>query len=85
MILNSYLLPRYDRLLEEYARYLPYGLNVASSFLQILHTNLRASSDLTIPEIAQIILSLGGEPVDEELRCLVVDIYRLYEQLNLEL
>lgn len=78
-------MPRYDRLLGEYARYLPYGLNVASTFLQILHTNFRTRLDLTIPEVVQILLSLGGESVDEELRCLIVDIYRLYEQLNLEL
>lgn len=82
--MNSHLICRYDRLLEEYARYSPFGLNVAASFLQILHANKPPNIN-TIPEIIQLIFDWGGESVDEELRSLIVHIYRLYERLNWQL
>lgn len=72
--------------MEEYARCLPFGLAVATTFLQTLHeTNTPNYSETRVEEIFRLIFDKGGEIVDEELRSLVVHIYRLHERLNLTL
>lgn len=78
---------RYDSLLIEYARYLPFGLAVASTFLQDLHDahTERVISEMNLERTLRDIFDRGGETVDEELRSLVIDIYNLHEQLNLNL
>lgn len=77
---------RHDSLLEEYARYLPFGLSVASSFLQNLHTDdVEMANDQSIEENIRSVLDKGGDVVDAELRSLVVDIYRFHEKFNLTL
>lgn len=78
---------RYDSLLIEYARYLPFGLAVASTFLQDLHdaNTERVRSEMNLERTLRDIFDRGGDVVDEELRSLVIDIYNLHEQLNLDL
>lgn len=85
---------RYDNMLMEYARYMPYGLGVAGSFLQIIiapHNifSHEAITDNEIDDLAEEIernaMTEGGELVDKELRALVVDMYQLYAELGMEL
>lgn len=72
--------------MEEYARYLPFGIAVATTFLQTLHEISAPNYDETrVEEIFRLIFDKGGEIVDEELRSLVVHTYKLYEKLNLTL
>lgn len=76
---------RYDSFLIEYARYLPYGLLVASSFLRVLHSNDPIIVPLTLIAAVESIFDCGGEAVDVELRSLIIEVYSLYEKLNLKL
>lgn len=84
-------------MLREYARYMPYGLAVAGSFLQIIaapkdifsptegHSVDDILDEQRIEEIKSDSFATGGEMIDRELRALVVDMYHLYSQLNMEL
>lgn len=82
-------------MLKEYARYMPYGLAVAGSFLQILMAptdvvseepqTIGQITDERIEEIRIKSFTSGGEVVDMELRSLVVDMYQLYTELGMEL
>lgn len=88
---------RYDNMLKEYARYMPYGLTIAGSFLQIIAAPTDIFSSTEGHSIDQILdekrieaieidsFTTGGEMIDKELRALVVDMYHLYSQLNMEL
>lgn len=78
---------RYDRFLIEYARYLPFGLAVASTFLQDLHSpnTERLKFDFKIENTIKSIFEQGGEVVNNELRSIIIDIYNLHKQLNLDL
>lgn len=70
----------------EYARYLPFGLSVASSFLQTLHSKEPPEFEqLPVEETIRQILDKGGNVVDAELRSLIVDIYNMHNKLNLNL
>lgn len=76
----------YHNILCEYARYAPFGLSVAASFLDLLHEpGEPLPSDPMIEYVVQKTLDRGGKVVDDELRSLVVDIYNLYTKLNLAL
>lgn len=69
--------------MKEYARYLRFGLAVASTFLQILHEEGETDyADTRIDEVVKTILENGGEVVDEDLQSLVVDIYCLYKKMK---
>ncbi|XP_055311024.1 uncharacterized protein LOC129573705 [Sitodiplosis mosellana] len=77
---------KYDSFLEEYARYLPFGLTIASSFLQTLHVEEPLEfAPLPVKEIVRKVLDKGGDVVDAELRAIIIDIYRLHDKLNLTL
>lgn len=85
---------RYDNMLMEYARYMPYGLAVAGSFLQVIIEphNVFSQDPISSEEIGDCTEEIrrnafaeGGEIVDRELRALVVDMYQLYEELGIEL
>lgn len=67
---------------------MPFGLSIAGSFLPVLHEP--QEFDMTQPirtfsEITKEGFERGGEVVDAELRALVVDMYNLYQELNLDL
>lgn len=80
------LIFRHDNLLQEYARYLPFGLHIAASFLQTLHSDEEPQFiEVPIEETFRNIFDKGGEVVDMELRSLIVDIYHLYDKFNLTL
>lgn len=84
IIINSTF--RYDSLLIEYALYLPFGLVVASSFLQTLHSKEPPEFDqLPVEETIRQIFDKGGNVVDAELRSLIADIYNMHSKLNLSL
>lgn len=84
-------------MLREYARYMPFGLAVAGSFLQIIaaptdvfspgegHSIDEIHDERRIAEIKSESFATGGEMIDKELRALVVDMHHLYRQLNMEL
>lgn len=78
---------KYHNVLVEYARYMPFGLSVAASFLDHLHDPCAQpiSSELTIEEIVRKAFDRGGKVVNDELRSLVIDMYNLYTKLNLTL
>lgn len=78
---------RYDSVLEEYCRYMPFGLSVAASFLDFLHepNDLVPAEQLNDEQIIQKVFDRGGQVIDDELRSLVVDIYNLYTKMNLTL
>lgn len=77
---------RYDQFLIEYARYLPFGLVIASYFLRMLHnTKELIKVPLPIEEVVESVFDCGGDAVDIELRSLIMEIYGLYEKLNLKL
>lgn len=82
---ENVLFIRFDIVFKEYARYLPFGLAVASTFLQDLHdpfiTDIRAHR--TIEEVIRNIFDRGGDVVNDELCSLVVNIFNLHKQLNL--
>lgn len=66
---------------------MPFGLAVATTFLNHLHASPGARME-SAPEIKDIIRHVfddGGQIVDDELRSLVVDMYNLYKQLNMTL
>lgn len=78
----------YDSFLREYAMYMPFGLSIAASFLPVLHEPQEfdmARAQRTFEEISKEGLERGGASVDAELRALVVDMYNLYQELNLDL
>lgn len=79
----------YENFLHEYAAYMPYGLSVAASFLPVLHVPHEFDMDRTasrsLDEIATEGYERGGANVDAELRALVVDMYNLYHELQLDL
>lgn len=82
-------------MLKEYARYMPYGLGVAGSFLHILIAptdivsdepqTIGQITDERIEEIRIKSFTSGGEVVDKELRSLVVDMYQMYTELGMKL
>ena len=76
---------RYDSILEEYARYLPFGLSIAASFLQILHSDGPTEFNSSAKEVIRMIFDNGGDVVDAELSSIIIDMHRLYEKLNLTL
>lgn len=77
---------RYDSILVEYCRYMPFGLSVAASFLDYLHEPSEPqSSDITVEEIVQRVFERGGQVINDELGSLVIDMYNLYTKLNLTL
>lgn len=70
----------------EYAKYMPFGLSVAASFLDHLHEPREHSIwKPTVEELVRNVFDRGGRAVDDELRALVIDIYNLYTKLNLTL
>lgn len=72
--------------MKEYARYLPFGLHVAASFLQTLHSDGEpVFFELPLEETLRQIFDKGGEAVDAEIRSLIVDIYHLHNKFNLTL
>lgn len=72
--------------MEEYARYLPFGLSIASSFLQILHSDEPIEfNPLPVKEVIRQIFDKGGDVVNAELHSIIIHIYRLYDKLNLTL
>lgn len=76
----------YDNILKEYVRYLPFGLVIASTFLQVLHDpDMPYVLDLPLDAIVKEIFDRGGDRLNAELCGLVVDIYRLHEKFNLTL
>lgn len=86
MLKSWFCLCRYDNFLEEYARYLPFGLAVASSFLHTLHDQGPIDfNPAPVKETIRQIFDQGGDVVNAELCSLIVDIYRLHEKLNLTL
>ncbi|XP_031626583.1 uncharacterized protein LOC116342918 [Contarinia nasturtii] len=78
---------KYDNMLKEYACYLPFGLGIASAFLQFLHDKETPNFEQKSPikETIRFALDKGGDVVDAELRALVVDIYQLHDKLDLNL
>lgn len=78
---------RFDCLLKEYARYMPFGLAIATTFLRDLHDPLNTYVDsLTcLEEVIKNIFDRGGDVVNVELCALIVHIFKLYEQLNIKL
>lgn len=72
--------------MREYAKYLPFGLSVAGSFLAILHVPMAVDCFDEISEEDDIKMSfeLGGETVDRELRALVQEIYELQQRFDIE-
>lgn len=67
---------------------MPFGLSVAASFLPVLHEPQEfdmAQPQRTFDEITCEGYERGGAIVDAELRALVVDMYNLYQELNLDL
>lgn len=77
---------RYDNILKEYARYLPFGLGVATTFLAIMHCSGEPPiGDDSVECTIRRIFDHGGEKVNAEFCALVVDIYRLHEKCNLTL
>lgn len=78
---------RYNSILEEYCRYMPYGLSVAASFLDFLHEpdDLEPAENLNVEEIVRKVFDRGGQVINDELRSLVVDMYNLYTKMNLTL
>lgn len=73
--------------MKEYVRYLPLGLVIASTFLQVLYDPDISPFLLELPldEIVKEIFDRGGDRLNAELCGLVVDIYRLHEKFNLTL
>lgn len=77
---------RYDNFLKEYTRYLPFGLAIASSFLQTLHgTEPLDFNPVRVEETIRQVFDKGGDVVNAELRSIIIDIYRLHDKLNLTL
>lgn len=76
----------YHNVLCEYARYAPFGLSIAASFLDFLHdADEPLPLEVSIEDIVRKALDGGGKVVDDELRSLVIDMYKLYTTLNLTL
>lgn len=79
----------YDNFLREYAKYMPFGLTIAGAFLPALHDpqefDMAHRPMRTYDEISKEGYERGGTAVDIELRALVVDMYNLYQELNLDL
>lgn len=76
----------YDNMLCEYARYMPFGLSIAASFLYFLHEPCEnIPSEPAIEDVVRKTLDHGGKVVSDELGSLVIDIYNLYTKLNLTL
>lgn len=76
-------------MLKEYVRYLPFALTIAGSFLYSIHepNDFYGTDFKDLPEdvILKDIYSRGGKAVDFELCALVVDIFKLYQKLNMTL
>lgn len=85
-------LPEYfnrRRFLQEYVKYLPLGLSIASYFLPVLNNKDELVLDLADPlgpeKIAEKIMSLGGENIDREYRSIIHQMYRLSEELDVDI
>lgn len=77
---------RYNNVLVEYCRCMPYGLSVAASFLNFLHDPSEPiPNDITVEAVVKRVFEQGGQKLNDELCSLVVDIYNLYTELNLTL
>lgn len=77
---------RYENILVEYARFMPFGLSIAGAFLCSLHDPRPMNFELKSEDVVlKEVFERGGESVDKELESLVVDIFRLYEKLNVTL
>lgn len=74
-------------MLNEYVLYLPFGLSIAASFINILHVPVEDSWSPEQNEADEIddAYNRGGEVVDRELRALVEDTYKFYQKFNLKL
>lgn len=88
-------LPSYykrDIFLEEYARLLPFGLGIASSFMPVIHVPYEGPimemfnvDPEAIGALIEKEMRRGGETVDRELRAIVKEIYDLHKKFNLKL
>lgn len=76
-------------MLKEYVRYLPYGLTIAGSFLYLIHEPIDNLYDdhfkMSLDDVLKDAYSRGGKIIDFELCALVVDIFKLHQQLNMTL
>lgn len=74
-------------MMKEYIRYLPFGYSIASSFVAMCLEPIGDVMDLDLnsTDLANNMLTLGGEVVDRELRALVCDMYSLFTEYGMEL
>lgn len=83
----SFKIISYGNFLREYAVYMPFGLSIAASFLPVLHepSEFEFNRKRTLDEILTEGYGRGGAGVDRELCALIVDMYNLYQEMNLDL
>lgn len=75
-------------MLREYVRYLPFGLTIAGSFLYSIHEPIdfyNGDFKMSLDDTLKDAYSRGGNAIDFELCALVVDIFQLYQKLNMTL
>jgi hypothetical protein len=81
----------YENFLIEYARNQLFGYIIASFFLKTLHVPEKAVDfenmdfSLTLEDHLESTFKQGGEAVDQELANLILDMYKLHDELGLEL
>lgn len=66
---------------------MPFGLSIAASFLPILHEPFEINDFETMPSEEEINaqgFQRGGECVDRELRAIVIDMYNLFQKLDIQ-
>lgn len=71
----------------EYAKYLPFGISIAASFIGVLHVprDILPMDDGIVysqEEIIKDAYERGGKIVDKELRAMVEDIFHLQNEFN---
>ncbi|XP_055377791.1 uncharacterized protein LOC129609708 [Condylostylus longicornis] len=82
----------YNSMLEEYVRYLPYSLGIASSFLATLYephalesTEEFLNQAKNEEQIIKDTTTRGGETVDKELAALVYELYDFSQKLHVDI
>ena len=81
----------YDEFLKEYARLLPYGYSIASSFLALIHepdTELISkftNNDIQMSELIEDFMKRGGYNVDKELAAIIYEMYTMQKEFKLDL